>query len=160
MKYFIFTICGIVLVVVIAGFFFAGSPQKARLIKLDDARLGNLQQIQYEIINYWQGKGHLPEKLVDLEDATRGVIVPTDPEKGNEYEYKITGDLSFELCTEFAQEGDSEFGITMPARPMMYPSKGIDSQNNVWHHGAGHACFSRTIDKDFYPVLPKGDVKK
>lgn len=160
MKYFIYIICGIVAAVVVAGFLVAGSPQKARLSRLDEVRIGNLQQIQYEVINYWQSKGNLPKNLDDLVDTTRGVIIPVDPQSGEQYAYSITGDVSFELCAVFSHEGDIEYGYSMPMRPMMYPAKGIDIKNNVWQHPSGRHCFSRTIDKDFYPSLPKREIKK
>ncbi len=160
MKYFIGIICGVVGVVVLTGFFLVGSPQKARLVKLDEIRLGHLQQIQYEIINYWQSKGQLPASLDNLSDATRGIIIQRDPQNGAPYEYIPTGELSFDLCAEFSQEGDSEFSSPMPMRPMMYPSKGMDAQNSIWQHSGGRHCFSRTIDKDFYPPFPKPELKK
>lgn len=160
MKYFIYFICGIVVAAVVAGFLVAGSPLKARLSRLDEVRIGNLQQIQYEIINYWQSKGNLPKNLDDLIDSTRGITVPIDPQSGEPYVYVVTGELSFELCAVFAREGDSEYGYAMPMRPMMYPAKGIDPQNNIWQHPSGKYCFTRTIDKDFYPPIPKGEIKQ
>lgn len=160
MKYFIYIICGIVATAAVAGFFVAGSPQKARLSKLDQVRIGNLQQIQYEIINYWQSKGNLPKSLDDLVDATRGVTVPVDPQSGDTYTYMVTGDVTFDLCAVFAREGDSDYGYSMPTRPMMYPVKGVDMKNNLWQHPSGRHCFSRSIDKDFYPPIPKAEIKK
>ena len=160
MKYFTYIICGVVGAVVSIGFFFAGSPQKARLARLDELRLGHLQQIQYEIINYWQSKGHVPKSLDVLNDAMRGVVIQSDPQSGASYEYVQTGDLTFDLCAEFSRQGDSEFGYSMPMRPVRYPGKGMDAKNSIWQHPSGHHCFSRTIDKDFYPPLPKPELKK
>ncbi|MEK7648888.1 MAG: hypothetical protein AAB400_03140 [Patescibacteria group bacterium] len=160
MKYFIFTICGVVLAAVVAGFLYVGSPRNARLRQLDEIRLGNLQQIQYEVINYWQSKEKLPLSLDDLYDATRGVSIPSDPAHERQYEYIVTGDLTFDLCATFALQGEGTSGSSMPMRPMMYPAKGIDSRNAVWQHVAGRYCFSRTIDKDFYPPFPKTEMKR
>lgn len=160
MNYFIYIVCGIVTASVVAGFLTVGSPQKARLARFDEVRIGHLQQIQYEVINYWQSKGILPYNLDDLVDATRGVTVPVDPQSDESYLYTVTGDVSFELCAIFAREGDSEYGYPMPMRPMMYPAKGVDVKNNIWQHLSGKQCFSRTIDKDFYPPFPKAEVKK
>jgi hypothetical protein len=151
MKYFIYAIILIVAVAVIAGFFIIGSPQEERLKRFDDRRVQDLQSLQGEIIYYWQNKGELPENLGILENETRGFKVFKDPESSSDYDYKIKGKLSFELCADFSLPSE-HFGdngnVTMPASPSKLNYSGPESWN--WEHQAGLSCFERIIDPDFY----------
>ena len=49
----------LVLVTIIAGFFIIGTPQQMRVQKQDAIRLQDLQNIQWQIVNYWQQKESL-----------------------------------------------------------------------------------------------------
>jgi hypothetical protein len=129
------------------------------LVQYDQQKISDLQNIQYQIVNYWQRKEILPAKLSDLEDTISGFKVPVDPQTGEKtyirinYEYNIKDatTLSFELCTTFNK--DSNFGSKsdIPAIPLSYYSgNGI---NENWQHSAGRYCFERTIDKQLYPPL-------
>lgn len=128
---------------VVFSFFVMGSPFEARDKNIDNIRVSNLQEIQYQVINFWQAKGALPATLDELNDPTRGVVVPIDPETGAEYVYKITGGLSFDLCANFNTASDDSKTKTAPV-----PRGGI---SDTWSHGAGETCFHRTIDPAFYP---------
>jgi len=145
------TVSGAVLVGVIAGFFTAGSPLQARLYRFDERRVGDLQTIQNEIINYWIQKNELPEMLSDLRSSISGFAPPQDPETGREYTYRILSPRpmpTFELCATFnlESEGLSRAVKTIPLDPY-YPYQ----QN--WDHSGGTHCFERQIDPDFYTPL-------
>ncbi len=170
----IFGVVGAVLVVssVCYSFIIMGSPAKQRMLRLDDRRVGDLQNIQYQVINFWQQKEKLPEKLSDLSNPLSGFSLPVPPEfeKGEKYEYNIldTKTKKFELCASFAlpiPKGWREYngGGIMPmpytvfesrdvATSYPYPGGGV---NESWSHEAGRTCFERTIDKDMYPPFPK-----
>lgn len=169
----IFGLIGVILVIgsVVFSFMIMGSPAKQRLLRLDDMRMGDLQDIQYRVINYWQQKEKLPEKLSDLSDPISGFSLPVDPEfeKGNTYEYFVKDKLKFELCATFAlpiPQGWVEYSNSGGVMPMMnyyygkdvsvasraYPNGGV---NESWEHEAGRTCFERTIDKDLYPPFEK-----
>lgn len=152
MKLFVWIVSALALVSIVAGFFLIGSPFYQRKVRFDDRRVSDLQTIQYQIINYWQQKNKLPEKLQDLNSTTTGFTAPLDPETGNEYEYKTNSDLSFDLCTTFgtptpkALRGDEQ-SIPLPV--------GYDDSPRNWMHDSGHVCFTRTIDPDMYkPQVP------
>lgn len=136
----------LVLVVVVSAFFLIGTPNSARLIQFDQQKTSDLQSIQYQIVNYWQRKGALPNTLGDLKDSISGYTPPVDPETKTPYEYRVTNavSLSFELCADFNKASD----IAEPK--MTYSVGGID-QN--WTHLAGRVCFERIIDKQLYPPL-------
>jgi hypothetical protein len=134
---------------IVAGFFTAGSPLKARLYNFDERKVNDLSSIQYQIINYWQRKQVLPNKLSDLNDSISGFVAPKDPQLNADYEYAIKTDKSFELCANFNLPNN--FGVigkslsTVPAMPGIY--------NENWNHEAGRVCFERTIDPALYPKL-------
>lgn len=149
MKYFVYTIIGIVAVAVIAGFFIVGSPKEERLRRFDERRVQDLQFIQGEIVYHWQNKTKLPENLAALRDDIRGVVAPKDPETGADYVYEIKGPESFSLCANFNRPSLSESDAGLrPAVP--YPAEPYYVQQN-WEHKDGFVCFDRKIDRDLYP---------
>lgn len=141
----------IVLVMVVGAFFIVGSPAKARLMQLDQQRVSDMQNIQWQVVSYWQRKEAMPKSLSDLQDPISGYIIPNDPETNMPYEYKVTDDknLKFELCATFGLEGN-EIGLDRTVPQPVYK----DSQGN-WQHAAGRVCFERQIDKQLYPPLKK-----
>ena len=163
----------LVILLISYSFYIMGSPKTQRVLKLDDRRVTDLQNIQYQIINYWQQKEKLPEKLVDLANPLSGSVLPVDPEfeKGYTYEYIVKDALSFELCATFGlpiSKGWVEYssGGVMPmyetgidVAVSSYPYPGVGGVNESWDHEAGRTCFTRTIDKDIYPPYPKQQVK-
>ncbi len=158
MRYFIYAVIAIVGIAVIAGFFVAGSPQEQRMQRFDQQRVNDLQSLQYNIIYYWQAKQKLPVALADLNDSTRGVIVPKDPENAADYEYVAKGSLAFSLCSTF-DATNAAMGLYPPSAPMPVSApiktapSGYPAAQDVWSHAAGHVCFDRTIDTDFYKPL-------
>lgn len=159
----------IVLGTIVAGLLVVGSPSKQRNLRFDDQRLGDLSNIQWQIVYYWQNKSILPESLNDLNDAISGFEVPVDPETEEDYGYRVlnspignTGkeQLSFELCANFALSSKDykNHGIYLPKNyytsTMSYDIYGNRGGDN-WDHEAGRVCFTRIIDKDKYPINKK-----
>lgn len=140
-KYFVSLIILIILITAITGFFVIGSPTSERNRRFDQQRTNNLQEIQYQIVNYWQKKEVLPDKLSDLEDKLTGWKSPLDPQTQKDYEYFKTGDKSFQLCAEFNQEAKQDINI----------------MDYNWNHTKGRVCFDRIIDEKLYPPLKKID---
>lgn len=170
----IWAIVGALLVIfaISYSFMIIGSPNKQRSLRLDDRRVTDLQNIQYQVINFWQQKEKLPVNLKELANPLSGYSLPVDPEfeKGKSYEYLAKGPMTFELCATFAEpipKGWREYsggGIACPtvmpvyyegkdsAVSYPYPGGGV---NESWDHESGRTCFSRTIDRDMYPPYPK-----
>lgn len=156
---------GVVLVIVaiVTGFVVVGSPTKQRNMRFDNQRVWDLQNLQGQVVNYWQQKEKLPVTLADLDDPLYGSMIPTDPETKAQYEYSVTGDFVFELCSTFAlayedTQGRGEYGYGRGGYPMMdisYPSS-IGGMDTNWKHEAGRACFERRIDPEKFPAYPKG----
>jgi len=149
-KYFSMVISLIILVSVIGGFVVFGSPSFARKIQFDERKISDLQNIQYQILNYWQTKKELPPNLGVFRDSFSGYNVPKDPQTQNDYEYNIKDkdNLVFELCAVFNTESRkfSQGKITQPRMLTI-------SEN--WEHNSGRFCFERKIDKELY--APKNE---
>ncbi|MDP2594165.1 MAG: DUF5671 domain-containing protein [bacterium] len=148
----------LVLVTIGAGFFIIGTPWEARQYRFDEQRVSDLQNIQYQIINYWQTKQKIPASLEDLLDPLYGVSIPQDPKTGVAYEYAKTGGFSFELCATFdaPTRPSAKDGRVVPMGATFAPAPvGPITTNDVWQHSAGRTCFERTIDPERYPPLTK-----
>jgi len=150
----------LVLVTIIAGFFIIGTPQQIRAQKQDAIRVQDLQNIQWQVVNYWQQKEKLPATLAELNDPITNNIVPLDPKTQVSYEYRSAGVMSFTLCATFANAGGGNVysqsrSMPIPAEPMAINGK--DIQDN-WQHEAGRVCFDRTIDPQRYPPFSKSKI--
>jgi len=154
MKIVVWGALGLVFAAMAFGFYSAGSPQAERLRRLDERRVSDLQQIQWQIINYWQAKEKLPGALGDLRDSISGFVPPADPETGESYEYRATGDLDFELCAVFKTSNKTDGSRESKSAPV---PAAIDyyADAGAWSHGAGRVCFERKIDPELYPPLNK-----
>ncbi|MBI2609741.1 hypothetical protein HYW53_01020 [Candidatus Giovannonibacteria bacterium] len=146
MKPLVYVVIIIVVAAIIGAFFIVGSPAEERLRQFDQTRIRSLQDIQWQIVNYWQAKNKLPDDLLSLKNSLSEWSVPVDPETGSLYEYQKTGDLKFRLCANFNRAGSLRDG-NYP-RPLSIVGGQFDSEN--WKHEKGKACFERTIDPDFY----------
>ncbi|MFA6273618.1 MAG: DUF5671 domain-containing protein [Candidatus Paceibacterota bacterium] len=169
----------LVLALIIWSFVVIGSPFKQRQLQLDEKRVQDLSNIQWQVISYWQQKEKLPETINDLKNPLSGYSLPIDPEfeKGKTYEYNLKDNkkLIFELCGTFSlpmlkgwQEYQNYYGgrEIMPmmakneigsdvATSAIYPYPSPSGVNDSWDHQIGRTCFERTIDKDLYPPYPK-----
>ena len=144
----------LVLVTIIAGFFIIGTPGHVRNLKLDSDKVAGLQNIQYQIVNYYQQKRALPPTLDALNDPLSGATVQIDTQTKTPYEYGVTGALSFKLCatfntdfTDMRGKGAFNSGPSYPIPTGMY---GI---SDTWKHEAGRTCYERTIDPVKYPPI-------
>ncbi|MDP3727137.1 MAG: DUF5671 domain-containing protein [bacterium] len=149
MRLLVFGVMAVVVIAAIGGFVLAGSPFAERMRRFDERRVGDLQTIQWQVINYWQKKDRLPDTIDQLRDDISGFIPPGDPETGMPYEYRPLSSLQFELCATFTTEGRGVFDEPSLA-PRAVPEKGYAPDS--WAHGEGRTCFSRTIDPELYRI--------
>lgn len=140
--------------VIVSGFFIIGSPAHVRDLRYDDQKVSDLQNIQYQVLNYWQTKRALPTDLAVLADPLSGNTVPVDPQSNESYTYKTTGALSFQLCATFNAPTPDTKGRGAFDGKIAATSYGTGINEN-WQHAAGIVCFDRTIDPERYPVQPK-----
>lgn len=148
------SLSAIVVIAIAAGFFVVGTPAYQRARRFDEQRIQHLQNIQNEVINYWQRTNALPEQLNDLRSGGYGFSALVDPETGESYTYRRTGDLSYQLCALFQTSGDPKVFPNTKVMPAY--SYGREAYVNLdWSHGIGNICFTRVIDPQYY----KGDVQ-
>jgi hypothetical protein len=142
---------------IILGFMVIGTPAEQRARRYDNQRVMDLQNIQWQVVNFWQQKGSMPATLDELRDPISGWIMPTDPKTKENYEYNKTANLSFELCAAFDGEGSGMYGYGM--RPMMTVSMAepaiVGKTPDNWAHQSGRQCFNRTIDPQLYPQFKR-----
>jgi len=139
----------VVLAALVGGFLLMGSPSTQRKQRFDERRVSDLQNIQYQVINFYQRKGSLPNNLDELKDPLSGFgIIPNDPETGSSYEYEKTGDLKFRLCAMFSLESRNGQNDSYAKAPI------FDRRiNDDWQHESGRQCFDREIDPELYPAI-------
>ncbi|MBI3638361.1 hypothetical protein HY227_01295 [Candidatus Wolfebacteria bacterium] len=146
-KFSVWATIGIILVIIVYGFFVVGSPFKQRLIRFDNQKIGDLQTIQGQIVNYWIQKEKLPLSLNDLIDSISGFTPPKDSQTGEFYIYKKTDNLAFQLCAKFNLPSNN------PLAEQRFEAKLVGAygeQPDNWKHGAGEICFDRKIDPELY----------
>lgn len=139
----------LVIATIIAGFFIIGTPQELRREKMDNTRVQDLQNLQWQIVNYWQQKESLPANLDELRDPISEATIPVDPSTGEPYTYKRNSALEFALCATFETE------VTMAGNPKVARPVDMYGISENWDHAAGEVCFDRTIDPDRYPPYSK-----
>jgi hypothetical protein len=149
----------VILAFIILGFSVLGSPQTQRLIRYDNQKVTDLQNIQWQVISYWQTNGMLPISLNDIKIAQQYTEIPNDPQSKTTYEYKKVEAMTFELCAEFNKEEtdrQSKYNSSVAMPTISYDTKGDYLQNSNWNHGTGRTCFTRVIDPVQYPTQIKG----
>jgi len=131
---------------IVGGFCFVGTPKVARQQKLDSERVSALLNIQSQVVMYWNQKEKLPAQLSDLKDPLTGFVVPLDPVTKQSYEYKKTGELTFELCATF-DRNTAPWEKNQMKSPMAYDQFGNPATDD-WNHESGRTCYERTIDPE------------
>lgn len=143
----------IVLVAIVLGFTVIGSPRTQRLLRYDGQKVADLQNIQGQVINYWQSKKTLPPNLESLKDSLSYFNLPVDPQSKEAYTYKLSEKAyTFELCATFNR--DSRLAS---ASPRISNAMYVGIENENWTYKSGNFCFIRTLDPDRYPPF-KSDL--
>jgi hypothetical protein len=111
---------------VIAGVMVAGAPGKGRMQRLDGIRAGDLRSIAMSVDAFWLRQERLPDSLGELVADPRAQVSIEDPETEEEYEYRILGEDSYELCAVFALASITD----------------NRARDAFWLHDAGRYCYS------------------
>ena len=117
----------VVLLAVGIGLYIIGSPAKARLHALDDRRAGDLLQTSYRISAYWESRAALPPVLDSLDPTGNDSLAYRDPATGAPYQYRVTGESTYELCAEFTYPSEDGYIV------------------DPWRHPAGTHCFPMRV---------------
>lgn len=136
----------VVLVSLILGFMKIEAPSVVREMRIDDRQISDLANIQSHIEAYLYTNSVAPQSI---DEAFGGVAIPQAPEDRAAYEYRVTGEDTYELCAEFAHESVTDGRGMEIYRYDLSIAKGVVN----WEHGAGHWCFDRKFPSDLTPVL-------
>lgn len=129
-----------VVIGVIAGFWFLGSPQKQRLLRADQRRVEDLLAIAQRLHIQAQ-KSQNGSKSVNLPTSLSPLDRKTDPVSGKVYEYKRLSGSRYQLCAQFAIDSTKE-------QLRDYRQLGPD----FWQHPSGRHCFQLDALKEPTPV--------
>jgi hypothetical protein len=130
---------GIVVAVTIAiGFTLIGSPVNQQLIRYDETRYNDMQQIKYRIESYYQSNNQLPSSLQDLNYSGMSI---NDPQTGKIYTYTISDVDSYKICTEFSTNAE-EF--------KKYSN--LSYFDNPISHTKGYSCIPFTVPSSIKPL--------
>jgi len=124
-----------------ASLYHLESPSVAREKRIDEQQVIMLQDMQYRIESHVSSEEKLPASIDELYLSE---LVPQAPEGRAPYQYKITGDTSYELCANFAHATDPR-----DTTAIYYPG----DKNYNWDHKAGEWCFIREAAKPLQPAV-------
>lgn len=125
---------------IVWGFSVLGSPRTQQLLKYDQQKVADLQNMTNGVNNYYSTKGILPNTIEEMSNGNYYIPL-LDSQNQKPYEYKKTGNLAYEVCAEFNTESkDKNSSLSMP---YLYGS-------TTWVHPAGRYCFSQTINPNTY----------
>ncbi|HEY4489653.1 MAG TPA: DUF5671 domain-containing protein [Candidatus Paceibacterota bacterium] len=140
----------LVIASIILGFVVIGSPRTQRLLRHDQQKVSDLQNIQSQVVSFYQQKGTLPTSLDALKDSLSYYSIPNDPQTNMSYVYRINNSMSFELCANFNLDSKNYIGKSGYTGAYYYG----DPNNENWAYKKGEYCFQRTIDPERYPLIP------
>lgn len=124
---------------IIWGFAVLGSPRTQQLLKYDEQKINDLQNIENSVQNFYATKGVLPNNFDELL-AQNYYVNTIDSQTQKSYEYEKTNKVTYNLCAEFNKElTKADFST----QPMLYGG-------SSWIHGAGRFCFNKTINPNLY----------
>jgi len=116
----------------IASFFLIESPTEARNRKLDEKIIQDFDAMRYAIDSYYSKNKTLPQNLEDIKIET---IKPHDLnfDSSKEYDYKITGQETYELCANFSSSN---------------LEKTMSYNDTVWKHDKGYQCIEKEVNHE------------
>jgi len=117
------------------AFSYIETPAEVRERRLDTKQLGDLQDIQWRIVTYYNTNNTLPESL---ENIRTGSPLPVAPEDRTPYRYEVV-DRGFLLCATFAYPSQG------PQWPNVIDEPSTIKSTQNWDHAAGDVCFERQV---------------
>ncbi|MFQ6026970.1 MAG: hypothetical protein ACE5Q6_05570 [Dehalococcoidia bacterium] len=130
LKLFVGVVVAVVVAAVGVGIFFSGSPGGQRLVRFDERRVSDLQDISVAINRYWENNEQLPESLENLKVPEYFVRSVRDPATEEPYEYGVLEPSLYQLCAVFQTD------VSARRRDFDTPFS-----QQVWDHGVGRTCF-------------------
>jgi len=134
----------IVLASIVWGFSVLGSPRTQQLIKYDQQKISDLQNIKNSVENFYSAKGVLPVNFDELSSYDYYYATKVDPQTQRPYKYRPSGDTTYNLCAEFNKASDDKNNQDY------YNTYQYPYNKTNWTHPAGEYCFTETINPNTY----------
>jgi hypothetical protein len=135
-KIYFFASLVVVLAALVSAFIFVESPAKTRKIKHDNAIINQFSQVDSALNTYYSDKRKLPgnfdELFAEITYLRREDM--KDPATGKEFEYKVAGDKTYELCSTFLMSTKDNKSY-----------EGGYYFDKRWDHDAGYQCLRQKI---------------
>jgi len=130
----------IVIIALIAGFYFNDSPAKVRAMNHDRLVIQNFDQIDNAVNSYFNKNKSVPVNLEELVKADgRDYFVSSDtikePETKKFYDYKKLAADSYEICADFKASNKEALNADYDK-----------FLNDRWQHEAGYQCFTKKAE--------------
>ncbi len=157
-KIFEWSVILIITASVITGLLIIDSPALRRIKRLDQTRIERLSDIRMAIYNFYdpqnsEGYHRLPKDLNELANDVRIYIARDgllDPETKEEFEYKITGAKSYQLCATFNTEFNQDTQDITSSE--LLPNR----SGTTFYHPIGYYCFDLSISDTSIPKRVSG----
>jgi len=127
----------VAIVVLVSAFIFVESPYTTRKIKHDNSLIDKFSQIDNALNTYYSDKVKLPVSFDELFQEITYLRREDmkDPVTGREFEYKVVGDKTYELCSTFLLSTKDNKSY-----------EGGYSFDKRWDHDAGYQCLRQKIN--------------
>jgi len=132
---FFYTSLAVVLITLVASFFFVESPSQARARRQDDAIISNFNIIDNAVNAYYYDNKKLPAKIADMLQNKNYYLTAdnlNDPTTKKPFDYKIVNKDIYELCATFQSLAKDQQDANIYFDPR-------------WPHNAGYQCISQNI---------------
>ncbi|MEQ1561169.1 MAG: DUF5671 domain-containing protein [Nitrospira sp.] len=117
---------------IVWGFSVLGSPRTQQLLKYDQQKVNDLQNIVGSIESYYTRNKELPKNLDSMSNVDY-YINRLDTQTGKSYEYEITNSGTYKVCADFNMPSEDYGDKTNAVLPI--------NRNSPWTHPAGRYCF-------------------
>lgn len=116
------------------------TPSVVREMKLDEAQINDLRNIQYQVESFMVLSSSTLPATLDVAYQDVGMNVPAAPEGREDYTYEKT-DKGFKLCATFSRDSvPNEYVNTS----YIDPAAKIKNPEN-WNYKEGRYCFERVV---------------
>ena len=117
----------LVLLAIVLGAMAIGSPLDQRARRLDQRRIGALQNLTGAVDEYWRTYNRLPQSIGELARDPRLTAPREDPVSGQEYSYRTLTERTYQLCADFDRQSGG-----------LYDTR-------QWAHPSGKHCFDLEV---------------
>lgn len=133
----------LVIGLLVGGFTQSDTPEKVRMMRIDEEQTTSLSDMQYRIEDHYRINKALP---TDISSLYIGIEAPKATLGRDAFSYKVQDDDTYELCATFAYPSQNGTETTVPQE--VNGSIPMKNPYSNWDHGAGTTCFERTVIKE------------